>query len=63
FHHALDAFLRWPEAEVGFSGSRRVHPPERVAQEVELQPASMHRNFAPKKPKRRPMAGFWCEKS
>src|SRR5499427_3946996 len=59
FHHALDAFLRWPEAEVGFSGSRRVQPPERVAQEVELQPASMHRNFAPKKPKRRPMAGFW----
>src|SRR4029077_12957408 len=36
FHYALDAFLRWPEAEVGFSGSRRIHPPERVTQEVEL---------------------------
>src|ERR1700730_5587478 len=36
FHHALDALLRWPEAEIGFSGSRRIHPPERVAQEVEL---------------------------
>jgi hypothetical protein len=35
-NYALDAFLRWPEAEVGFSGSRRIHPPERVAQEVEL---------------------------
>jgi hypothetical protein len=27
FHHAPDALLRWPEAEVGFSGSRRIHPP------------------------------------
>src|SRR5215470_9054206 len=36
FHHAPDALLRWPQAEVGFSGSRRIHPPERVAQEGEL---------------------------
>src|SRR5262249_40206161 len=35
-HHALDAFLRWPEAGVGFSGLRRIHPPERVTQEGEL---------------------------
>src|SRR5664280_679128 len=34
--HALDAFLRWPVPQVRLSGSRRIHPPKRVAQEVEL---------------------------
>jgi hypothetical protein len=34
--HGLDAFLRWPEAELGFSGPHRVHPPGRVSQEGEL---------------------------
>src|SRR6202521_4758128 len=34
--HALDALLRWPVPQVRLSGSRRVHPPKRVPQEVEL---------------------------
>src|SRR5271163_47592 len=34
--HALDALLRWPAPQIRLSGSRRIHPPKRVAQEVEL---------------------------
>src|SRR5215471_18374678 len=34
--HTLDALLRWPVPQAGLAGSRRIHPPERVAQEVEL---------------------------
>src|SRR5271157_5056047 len=35
-YHASDTLLRWPVAQIGFAGFRRVHPLERVAQEVEL---------------------------
>ena len=34
--HALDALLRWPVSQERLAGSRRIHPPERVSQEVEL---------------------------
>src|SRR4029077_16264817 len=34
--HALDALLRWPVPQARLAGSRRIHSPERVAQEVEL---------------------------
>src|SRR5499433_3577525 len=34
--HTLDAPLRWPVSQACLAGSLRVHPPERVAQEVEL---------------------------
>ena len=34
--HTLDALLRWPVPQARLAGSRRVHSPERVAQEVEL---------------------------
>src|SRR6202790_2795046 len=34
--HALDALLRWPVPQVRLSGSRRIHPPKRVPQKVEL---------------------------
>src|ERR1700681_2724073 len=34
--HALDALLRWPVPQVRLAGSRRIHPPKRVSQEVEL---------------------------
>src|ERR1700730_15968566 len=36
FDHALDAFLRWPESKVCLAGSRRMHLPKRISQEVEL---------------------------
>src|SRR6202043_2576142 len=36
FDHALDALLRWPVPQIRLSGSRRIHPPKRIAQEVEL---------------------------
>src|SRR5208337_4011855 len=32
---ALNALLRWPVADTGLAGLRRIHPPERVSQEVE----------------------------
>ena len=35
-NHALDALLRWPVAQTGFAGFRRIHPPERVTQKIEL---------------------------
>jgi hypothetical protein len=28
--HAFHALLRWPVAQIGFAGFRRVHPSERV---------------------------------
>jgi DNA topoisomerase III len=34
FHHALDALLRWPVPQIHFSGLCRIHPPERVSQEL-----------------------------
>src|SRR4029077_93885 len=34
--HALDALLRWPVPQARLADSRRIHSPERVAQEVEL---------------------------
>src|SRR5262249_52965823 len=34
--HALDAFLRWPESQVPLASLRRMHPPKRISQEVEL---------------------------
>src|SRR5665811_2191589 len=34
--HAPDALLRRPQTQSGFAGRARVHPPERVTQEVEL---------------------------
>src|SRR5215203_3039008 len=36
FDHALDALLRRPVSQACLAGSRRVHSPERVPQEVEL---------------------------
>src|SRR6266436_1319327 len=36
FDHALDALLRWPVSQACLAGSRRIHSPERVPQEVEL---------------------------
>ena len=36
FDHALDAFLRWPLSQASLADSRRIHPSERVPQEVEL---------------------------
>src|SRR6266516_1991923 len=35
-NHALDALLRWPVSQARLTGSRRIHPSERVAQKVEL---------------------------
>src|SRR5271165_835452 len=35
-YHAFYTLLRWPVAQIGFAGFRRVHPLECVAQEVEL---------------------------
>src|SRR5215510_12928737 len=35
-HHVLNAFLRWPVPRARLAGSRRIHSPERVAQEAEL---------------------------
>src|SRR6516162_1286216 len=34
--HAFDALLRWPVSQAGLAGSRRIHPPKRISQEVEL---------------------------
>src|SRR5258708_4987538 len=34
--HAFDALLRWPVSQAYLTGSRRIHPPERVPQEVKL---------------------------
>src|ERR1700745_4308735 len=36
FDRALDALLRWPLSQASLAGSRRIHPSERVPQEVEL---------------------------
>src|SRR6202022_281573 len=36
FHHASDALLGRPHAQTGLAGRRRIQPPERVTQEVEL---------------------------
>src|SRR6516165_3054660 len=35
-HRVLNALLRWPASQARLAGSRRIHSPERVAQEVEL---------------------------
>src|SRR5437870_7620763 len=35
-HRVLNAFLRWPVPQARLAGSRRIHSPERIAQEVEL---------------------------
>src|SRR5215472_14248698 len=35
-HRVLNALPRWPVAQARLAGSRRIHSPERVAQEVEL---------------------------
>src|ERR1700745_2167564 len=32
----IDALLRWPLSQASLAGSRRIHPSERVPQEVEL---------------------------
>src|SRR5713226_7090658 len=34
--HVFDALLRWPVSQACLTGSRRMHPSERVSQEVEL---------------------------
>src|SRR5262252_275731 len=34
--HTLDTLLRWPVSQARLAGSRRIHPSERVSQEVEL---------------------------
>src|ERR1700731_4641779 len=36
FDRALDALLRWPLSQASLAGPRRIHPSERVTQEVEL---------------------------
>src|SRR4029077_6050700 len=36
FDRALDAPLRWPLSQASLAGPRRIHPSERVTQEVEL---------------------------
>src|ERR1700745_2809977 len=36
FARALDALLRWPLSQASLAGPRRIQPPERVTQEVEL---------------------------
>jgi hypothetical protein len=34
--HTLDALLRWPVPQARLAGSRGIHSPERVPQEIEL---------------------------
>jgi hypothetical protein len=34
--HAFDALLRWPVSQACLTGSRRIHPPKRISQEIEL---------------------------
>src|SRR6516165_11110744 len=34
--HAFDALLRWPVSQACLAGSRRIHPPKRISQEIEL---------------------------
>src|SRR5882724_8761484 len=34
--HAFDALLRWPVSQACLTGSRRIHPPKRISQEIKL---------------------------
>src|SRR5258708_751748 len=34
--HALDALLRWPVPDISLARARRIYPPKRVPQEIEL---------------------------
>jgi hypothetical protein len=45
--HALDALPRWPAPQIRLFGSRRVLPPKRVAQEIELAVRDLADAFAP----------------